>query len=206
VNMDQFNCFSFEIEFNLKREDFDETAFCEDTKVDLSVDVGHAWSYGSGDTEGEIHAHLLFDHSPDPKKDLTFTISFHKSTKKIDDVRPPYAEDCVQWLSKFIRPKEVAVFIDARFRFGEDYIPVFSLPFPLISTSEELAGCEVDALGIKFPEASALTRALIQIRNKRTRIDAQSKKTINLESFELEPMISDLFAAVAVLMKKIGDE
>ena len=132
----------------------------------------------------------------------TLTVVYHSSKPEGEDTRPPYMEDCAEWIAKFFKVDELDVVVNSIFSFGEAHTPVLSLPFPLITENKSLAGSQVTGLSIELPKGEALRRALLQVHKKEIIIIGNTKANIKLKSFNLRTQLSRVSSSVMKLVKK----
>jgi len=198
VRIKDYFCDSLDFTFSFRVEDFDKDAFLEDTKTEAKD--FYAWSFGSVQHKGEQHAHMRLQFDGD---ESVLLISYHASDAKIEDIRPPYMEDCAQWIFQFFKVDELDVKLNGTFIFKETHTPILSLPFPLVTENKSLAGSTISGLSIELPKEEALRRVLVQMLDKTdTLIIGFTRKKIKLKTFNLRTQLSRISATVMKLMRK----
>jgi hypothetical protein len=159
--MRDYFCEFLELDLEVASEFFDKDAYFEDVKDNINIEKQvHSWSYGSKDKPEEQHAHIIIDFRNADKYRLRVT--YHGFGGEDTDTRPPYMEDCAHWLGQFMKGNEFSADLAARFIFDEGYSPVISLPFPLLSPNDDLAGAQVIGIRIKLPRRMNVKNVILQ--------------------------------------------
>jgi len=154
--MKQFHCEMLELSFRFSSEDMDQDAFLKAAEInreeytDEDGDFATAVSFGAHEPETDYHVHMRIRFFKNGQNKIE--ISYHDSRAEgMEDVRPPYAEDCARWVGGFLKVDKVTARISAGYTFDKSFSPVISLPFPLISSEKALAGSLITGLSILFP-------------------------------------------------------
>lgn len=200
VSLKEFFCEYFELDFSFSLSDFDKNAFLKNVNVEERE--SYSFGYGSLSRPGEQHAHI--DIVLRPNAPCRAKIAYHRSEAKFLDERPPYMEDCARWLGGFLRTKDVAAEVVAVYLFDKGCSLILGLPFPLITTSKELAGSLVAGITIEFPARSRLRRAVIQKEGENTRVLAMTKSKIRLRVFDLEKELAQISSVIVKIVKPRG--
>jgi len=198
VSIKDFSCELLELEFEFPRENFNKEAFLADVKAEEKST--YAWSYGSIKNPNQMHAHVAIRFLNEVKGALR--VAFHVSDTEVKDTRPPYMEDCVQWIGSFFRSDEMFAEIHAVFLFDKSYSPLLSIPFPLITESKELSGSMVSGIMIEFPKRTHIRRAVIQKGNEGTIIAVTARRKMKLTAFDLDTELSKIAEPILKIVKK----
>jgi hypothetical protein len=205
--MQDFFCETLELEFRVAPEEFDKDAFLADIESIEHRDSDlHNFGYGSSTKPNEQHAHIEVDLRG--KKRFRFRITYHSFPGDTNDTRPPYMEDCAQWLGGFFKVEEIKASLRAAYVFDKRFAPVVPLPFPLVAASKRLAGSEVTGLSLHLPTEMGVKRAIVQ-RERETdetsvQIDASVK--LKLRDFAIQSQLERLAIAVTALVSPVGQE
>src|SRR5882672_6894692 len=104
MSLADFHCEVFDISIRFRLEDFDREAFAKDVEAEENHPPYHRWSFGSTEKPGTEHAHITVEFpegnesGDEPPGKLR--IVFHSSEEDVEDVRPPYMEDCAIWIGR----------------------------------------------------------------------------------------------------------
>lgn len=204
MSMEDHSCEFLELEIRVPIEQFDKEAFLNDVKTVFDEKKGtHMWAFGSLEKPEKQHAHLRVDFRRE--KHVKFTITYHNFAIDAKDIRPPYMEDCVQWLGKFFKEDLVPADLMAAFRFDENYAPIISLPFPLLAASKQLLGSEVTGVSIRLPSAMKIRRAIVQRDKDDTVVQIETKWRMRIKEFDLSKKLEQLSVTVLMLVNPLGD-
>lgn len=202
--MEDHYCEFLELEIRLPVEQFDKEAFLNDVQTAFDEKKGtHMWAFGSIEKPEKQHAHLRVDFRRE--KHVRFTITYHNFAIDAKDIRPPYMEDCVQWLGKFFKEELVPTDLVAAFRFDDKYAPIISLPFPLLAASKQLVGSEVTGVSIKLPIAMKTRRAIIQRDKDDTVVQIETRWKMKIREFDLKKKLEHLSLTVMMLVNPVGE-
>lgn len=150
---DQYNWHLFKIRFRIPADQFDKEALVNDVKDNApqDLDIG-GWSFGSTSEPGKQHADMMVDFRR--KKYVRITITYHRTDFEVEDHRPPFMEDCAQWLSGFINEASLPAEMDVSYVFESGYSSVVSLPFPLLAVlpDREFEGASITGLAVRLSE------------------------------------------------------
>lgn len=206
MSLTEYHCETFEVEARFSSDDFDKEAFLKDVGVEDDHDPTFRWSFGSTEKKDQEHAHLsltlptITERGQENKGRII--LAYHRSDAEIDDVRAPYMEDVGTWLGKFVKADELLVYINAIFRFGKEYEPTLSLPFPLVTENKALSGSSVSGVTIEPPAQSPLLRVMIQRSDEGTIVYAIEKNRINLKAFDVSKAVETVSAQVRGLIRE----
>jgi len=200
-------CDDFELGIKFSLDEFDKEAFLEDVKSKELQSAGKSkaqrerfsFLYGSQEHPGEQHAHLIVSFSDET---CNATLSYSRSREEVEDVRPPFMEDCSQWFGRFFKIETIVATIDASFDFGEDYAPVVVLPFPVMSEHEILAGTSITGVSIQFPEESTFDRVIIQRMDDSTWLSVLGIVELKTAAMDAYAALEELFLPVSKLVKR----
>jgi hypothetical protein len=206
-NMEDFHCNMLELNISFSADEFDKDALLkefdvedESEYIDEDGDLVLGVSFGSREEALKQHAHLRIVIFKD-KKGLA-TLGYHKSGMKIDDKKPPYVEDCAQWLGGFFKDDEIVARINAGYEFNKEFAPTIALPFPLVASNKALAGLKVTGLSLRFPEDAPIETAVLQHGMEKTYLYLLGKSAIKLKEFELDKELEALTVSVDSLVKR----
>jgi hypothetical protein len=211
MNLKAYFCDYFELEITFSLSEFDKEAFLKDieskdeskdTKKSKTQAERFSFVYGSQEHPGEQHAHLIVIFSDES---CSAMLSYSRSRgEKVEDVRPPFMEDCSQWLGQFFKTETVVATIDASFDFGEHYTPVLVLPFPVMSEHEILAGTSITGVSLEFPEESTLDRVIIQRMDDSTWLSALGIVELKTAAMNAYAAFEEIVLPVNKLVKRTG--
>jgi hypothetical protein len=204
MKMQDYLCEYFEIEIHVPSDAFDKAAFLEDIKDVSDVESkAHAWAYGSINQPEKQHAHVYIDLRREDQ--VRIRIVFHNFGISAQDTRPPYMEDCGQWLGKFVKDEELPAELEVLYRFDKGYAPVMGLPFPLLTPRKDLSGSQVVGISIQPPRTMKIRQAIIQKDKDDFTIYITTKVQMNLRSFDLEGELKRLTDPIMTFVYKIGE-
>lgn len=202
MNLKDYSCGYFELSISFSLSEFDKDAFLDDVNPgeDKRNKRRFGFTYGSQEHPGEQHAHLMFSFLSD--EEGLAVLTYTQSQEEIEDKRPPYMEDCSQWLGRFFKTETLGAEINAAFDFGEDYTPVIVLPFPVMSEHEVLAGASVMGVSLEFPEESNLQYAIIQRADDETWISIKGTTELKTAEMDAYAALKEIFLLANKLVKK----
>jgi len=214
VDMEDFHCDTFDLNFQFKPEEINRDAFLkavseapyvdENTDNNEEVDVG--LSFGSREQPPKLHAHLRVRVT---KERGRADLSYHASPMKVDDVKPPHAEELMQWLSEFFTFENVKARVGAKYDLDESFSPVIALPFPLVTSEKGLTGSLVTGMSLLLPKEPEPLLAIIQSAGDETDIFISTSTEINLRNFDLLAELKRLSKTLYSLVKQkqeVGNE
>lgn len=197
---------SLEFECKFALRDFDRDSFLKGIREFLPNGIKSEtqrefnFACNSLQQPNKQHAHIDIKFLSQERGELG--IGFYSSKMKGKDIKPPYMEDCVQWIGKFFRVDEMQARIRIACTFSKDYSPIITLPFPLVTESKELAGTLVSGLTIELVGRTQIRRAIIQKINEKTFILGSGRTRIKLKSFDFESELVKLSAILTNLIKQ----
>lgn len=201
ASMQKFNCETLALSVEFDEKHFNKTAF----RLDLGQEKAR-WNtfssmFGSKDNIDKQHAHLNLRFN---KKESSLKVVYHSGDRKINDSRPPYMEDCLNWIGGFFRKDNLLADITAIFEFDETFESIVPLTYPLHSRSPILAGALVSGVTIDFPPEAKIDRASIQMFNDKTVLFVNTENRISLKNFDLYKVIKNINDYSKNLVKKVG--
>jgi hypothetical protein len=205
MDMKERNCHLFEMNLRIPHEAFNKDAFLDDLK-DFSKDIDvYFWSFGSQSSPGQQNAEMGLDFRP--RKHIKMRVVYHQIEKDITDKRPPYMEDCVQWLARFIDQVELKASMRIVYDFDSEFSPKARLPFPLLSVVDEpeLEGAEVTGIIIQFAGHEEAKEVIIQREDETTFIEIRAVKEVNVKEFDLFRRLDELAPFVSKFISKKGE-
>lgn len=205
--MQDFFCETLEVEFRVAIEAFDKDAFLADVKnVDLPDTDIHNLGYGSITSPNKQHAHIIVDLRGE--KRVRFRITFHGFPGDTKDTRPPYMEDCAQWLGRFFRVEEISANLRGFYNFEKKFSPIVPLPFPLVAASRQLAGSKVTGLALQLPSEMGLRRAIVERDSEKgdTSVQIETSLKVKLREFTIESQLESLAIPVMSLVNPVSQE
>jgi hypothetical protein len=168
MNMEDFHCDMFDLDFDFSEEDFDKASFLKE--IGVTDEAEHV------DEDGDLVLHVsLVSREETPKhhgdlRIIIFTdktgnvdLNFHRHGHKRLDKKPPYLEDVAQWLSRFFKIDNVPAMIDVQYQFDKGFAPVIPLPFPLVTSKKSLSGLKVSGLSLEYPEEHPVESVIFQV-------------------------------------------
>ncbi len=207
MSMENLHCDMFELYFQFNLEDIDRDAFLREVNEieydELTDDEGNfdiGISFGSREQPPKLHAHLRVRFFKDKKSRIE--LSYHRSPMTVDDVKPPYAEECAQWLGGFFKDDKIETRINAAFTFDKSYSPVIPLPFPFVSREKALTGALVMGLSLLIPKDGADETYVIQKAGDETFIFLNTKTEVSLRSLDLPAEVGKVSVTVNSLVNK----
>lgn len=199
--MEEFFCEIFELQFRVPAEQFDKEAFLSEVQqIDKRDSDIREYAYGSSTKPDKQHAHIILDfHRPERYR---FRIIYYNFAIDNKDTQPPYMEECAQWLGRFFKDDEVRGNLHVSYFFGDKYSPVVPLPFPLVVSSQELAGSKVVGIALELPAEMGIERAILQRSRKKdgTSIHIDAKTKTRLSEFNLISELERLAVIVTALV------
>lgn len=206
-DMEDFHCEQFDLYFESSGEDFDKEAFLKDIGVedesehiDEDGDVALFVSFASRSEPPKQHAHLKLYITPEQK--VKATINYHEAGPKVPDNKPPYLEECTQWLSRYLKTDEFKADYNVLYNFDEGFAPTIPLPFPLVASSKALSGLKVSGLSLEFPPDAQVESAIIQRSPKDVFLFFQGELALKLKDFDLYAELDKLSATVNSLVQR----
>jgi hypothetical protein len=207
MSMDTFNCDTYELHFRFEPGDIDRDAFLKavsdapyiDENINEEEAIDVALSFGSKEQPPKLHSHLRV--RVDKEKGRA-DLSYHESPLKVDDVKPPYAEDCARWLGEFFKVEKIEAFESASFRFDKSFSSVVTFPFPLVTSEKPLAGALVTGMSIIIPKEPSPLMAIMQSAGEEITVYLTTKFEVNLREFDLLTALKGLSKSVRNLVKK----
>ncbi len=207
ANMEDFHCEMFQLNFPLTAEQLDKAAFLkaasmddDDEYTDDEGEVDVVRSFGNREGDPQYHAHMRVRLNKEGKGRVE--VGFHESPMGVEDKKPPYAEDCVQWLGKFIKVEEVAGHIHTAYTFDKSFTSIIALPFPLVTAEKALAGSTVSGLSVLLPKELPSDMAIVQWGGDETYLSLSASYKVNLKNFDLAFELERLSTSVNSLIKK----
>ncbi|HKC62505.1 MAG TPA: hypothetical protein VKB86_02655 [Pyrinomonadaceae bacterium] len=203
MSMEDFHCdmVGFDIRFSL--EDFDKEALIKDVDAKEMPDSVYSWSYGSVEKPDEQHASISIKLTEN--ENCRLSLLYIKSERKVQDIRPPYMEDCAQWIGQFFKTDDMPADVQVVYIFDISYSPIFALPFPLITENKELSGTQVTGVSLILPKRAGLERVMIQKGTDSVFLAGTAKTKVNLKSFDLNAQLGKMSSLVMKLLKKEGE-
>jgi hypothetical protein len=211
--MEDFYCDTLALRFPFTLEDIDRDAFkkaisdvpyidefndaddADEEKLDAAV------SFGSRDNPTKYHAHLRLRLR---KEGGRVDLSYHQSPLEVDDVQPPYLEDCAQWVAGFFKVDKFNAHITSSYIFDDSFSPVIALPFPLVTTEKALGGSLVTGLSLLLPKDESSEMVIIQSSGDDIWISHNATSEVSLKDFDLSTELKRLSATIKSLVKKQG--
>jgi len=210
MNMEDFQCETFDIRIPFTLGEFDKGAFLKAAKiknesdyVDEDGDLSIFLSFGSRSKLSKTHAHLrIIIH-----KDETglATLSYHQTGKKrVVDEKPPYLEDTAKWLGAFFRQDKVKVRITTRYRFDrKEFSTTIPLPFPLVADDKALTGLKVAGLALQYPKDHLIQHVILERLKTKIYLNVRQKeRSILLKKFNPFVELEKLRATVSSLVRE----
>ena len=202
MSMEDYFCEFLAIEIHVPKELFDAAAFLEDVKdVSDTSRKSHAWVYDSVEKPNNQHAHLAVDLRSESV--VRISMQFHCFAREQHDAaRPPYMEDCGQWVGKFLRAEEFPAELNAAYRFGKGYAPIVAIPFPLLTTRKELKGSQIVGFSVQPPRKMNIKEAIIQKDKDSFTVFIERSLRMNLKTFDLEKELEALSNPIMQFVRK----
>lgn len=205
--MEGFHCEMLELSLRFSSDDMDQNAFLKAAAVENREEYTNedgdfvmALTFNEHEESTDYHAHMRVRFFKDGQNMID--LRYHQSKPRATDEKPPYAEDCAQWLGRFFKVDKVTVRISAAYTFDKSFSPVLSLPFPLISSEKALAGSLVTGLSILFPKETPES-VVIQAGSDDddTTLFFNTKSEVKLKEFDLLGELARLSVSVNSLVK-----
>lgn len=204
MKMESYHCHLFEVFLRIPSDAFNKDAFLEDIKDTVPDNPKFcAWTFGSQTNPGKQHADMFVDLRP--QECVIAEITFHQVDKDTEDKRPPYMEDCVQWLGGFVTKAPVRARCRVLFTFNNnEFSPRANLPFPLLTVtdSSEFEDAMVTGVTIKLSGHKEIKRVSIQEESKETLLNLRISKEIGMRDFKLEMQLEELSPFTWKFIKK----
>lgn len=208
MSMEDYHCDTFALYFQFKPEELNRDALLEAVKgtpyddeyqeySDDSVDI--ALSFGSRDNPNRYHAHLRVRLREDNGR---LDLSYHQSPLEVEEVEPPYLEDCAQWLGGFFKFDKVKARIHTSYIFDDSFSPIIALPFPLVTTEKALTGSLVTGLSLLLPKDENPEMVIVQSSGDNVWISHSMENEISLKDFDLSTELKRLSTSINPLIKK----
>jgi hypothetical protein len=207
-NLEDFHCDMFNLTIPITEEGFDKDSFLkavgvenEGEYVDEDGDISLSLPFAS-QRPSKQHAHiriLIYKN-----KSGSATLNYHSTGTKIPAKKPPYLEDCARWFGGFFKNDETLAIFTAAYAFEKGYTPTIPLPFPLVTSSEELSGLKVTGLSLKLPPDSLVDTAIVQYDKGSVFLFLQKESEIALKEFDLYEKLERLTTIVTSLVKRQG--
>lgn len=206
--MKDFHCEMLELSLRFSSQDVDQDAFLKAAEIenreeytDEDGDFAAAVSFGAREQSTDYHAHMRVRFFKEGEHRIE--ISYHDSRgEAIEDPKPPYAEDCAQWVGGFFKAGKVQARISASYTFDKSFWPVVSLPFPFTSPEKALAGSVVTGLSILFPKEVPESAVIQMGSDDDTMVFFNTKSELNLKEFDLFDELKRLSFSVNSLVRK----
>jgi hypothetical protein len=206
--MGDFHCETLEMSLSFSTEDIDQDSFLkaagvEDRKeyTDSDGDFAMDLTFGAREESTDYHGHMRIRFFSDGNNRIR--ISYHDSkAEAIEDVQPPYIEDCMQWLGAFFKADTIRARISVTYTFDESFSPVVSLPFPLVSSEKVLAGSLVTGLSILLPKEQTESAIIQMTPEGGAMVFFTTLHDVELEKFDLLTELERLSASVDSLIRK----
>ena len=203
MNMEDFHCDSFDLNFGFSAEDFDKDAFLKEIGVadeaehiDEDGDLVLRLSLVSREEIPKHHGHLRVIIYTDKTGDvdLDFHLHGHKTLPK----KPPSLEESAPWLGQFFKIDSVPATVDVSYQFDKGFEPVIPLPFPLVASRKSLAGLKVSGLSLEFPEDHPVESVILQaVEDKGPYLFVHEAQTIfSFKEFDLIQELTKLQSTV----------
>lgn len=201
--MKDYHCALFDVDCRVPRKAFNREAFIDNIKdITPTETQRYGWGFGSKDHPQKQHASIRVSFLEDV---VNLRLVYHPSNLDMEDKRPPYMEDCANWLGGFIvdeaniKSQRQAVYL-----FEENYTPVINLPFPLVNTADnaELIGAEVTGLALRLAGRGDTERLTIDKHKNDVLISFCGETSVNLKSFQLEQELVKLQPIITGLVKE----
>jgi hypothetical protein len=202
VNLKDFYCNYIELTVRFSIGDFDKESFLKDVGGEQPKDR-YSFIYGSQAFPAKQHAHIDIRFLSEEKGRAR--ILYTRSDEHVTDERPPYMEDCGQWLGGFFKTENLHVSVEVGFEFDGGFKPTIPLPFPLVTESEALAGVKVNGLGLKFPDDSYIHTAIIQRFGEVITLTVLTAAEVSARGFNGVDVLKHVYGAVGTLVRKAGE-
>ena len=181
MRLRDFHCESLEIFGQFDPDDFDKAGFVEDVNPP-SPTTPFSWAFGTREEGKEEHAHISIEFPPEKLGKLR--IAYHNGATPSPDVRPPYMEDCAQWLGGFFKPNELRVLLTASYELDNESPGSLALPFPLMAVGGSFVGAMVTGITIDFPKGAAVEHAHLEREGESMFVSISTRATLDLKEFD----------------------
>lgn len=200
--MEQYYCKLLELIFHIPKQIFAKEQLLADAKPPDTERKVYQWGFGSQKAPQKQHAHILV--SFENEDTVTIVISYHRSTIEVEDVRPPYMEDCAQWLGQFIDAEKVIGVSRAVYEFDDKYHSKINFPLPLTSMldSPELPGALVSGVAIRTEHPSGTEKIIIERLEKSIFLRLNSTKEVALKEFAIEHYLQEFVSLTDSLVRR----
>ncbi len=207
MSMEDFYCDVFDLSFSLTVEDFDKDVFLKEAGIenesdytDEDGDLAVALAFSSREEPPKQHAHfrIVFRHD----NTVRAALNFHQAGTRQVEKKPPYLEDCAEWLSRFFKSDEVPADIHIVYDFDENFTTTIPLPFPLVASNKALAGLKVTGLSFEYPKGAMVESAIVQSAEDGVFLFFEREAIIRLKEFNLYKELEKLTASVNTLVKR----
>lgn len=206
--MEDFHCEMLELSLSFSSEEMDQDAFLQaagienkEEHTDSDGDFAMDLTFGAREESTSYHAHMRVRFFNDGNN--VIRIGYHASrAEAIGDVEPPFVEDCAQWLGGFYKIAKIPARISGTYTFDKSFSPVFSLPFPLISSEKTLAGSLVTGLSILFPKEEPESAIIQSTPEDETMVFFNTWSKLDLEKFDLLTELERLSTSVNSLVRE----
>jgi hypothetical protein len=149
-------------------------------------------------TDHHAHMRIVFPSEGEGKVD----VSFHNTPTKVEgERRPPYVEDCIPWLSTYLKIDKVQARKSASYEFNESFKPVIVLPFPLMTGEKSLAGSLVTGVSL-FLNKQPPEMAIVQNADDETFVSLSGRSETSLKEFDLSTELERFSTSINSLMKR----
>lgn len=207
--MEDFHCDMFTLDIPITEEGFDKIAFLkeigvenESEYVDEDGDMSLSLPFASRKDPSKQHAHVRIIIYKN--KSGTATINYHQTGSIPQEKKPPYLEDCAQWLGEFFKYDDTPAVIYVAYEFEKVFTPTIPLPFPLVTSSKALSGLKVTGLSLTFPQDSPVDTAIVQYESDDVFLFIRKNLEVRLKEFDVYQQLEKLTITVNSLVKRQG--
>jgi hypothetical protein len=208
MGMKNFCCDMLILGFRFATEEIDQDALIKaagienkEEYIDEDGDFMMGVSLDASEEATDYHAHMRIQFYKNGKN--LIEITYHSGGIKVEGTRPPHVENCTQWLSNFFKNDKLNSRVMAAYEFDKSYLPVVSLPFPLVTPEKELAGSLVTGLSLVFPpREGGPETAIIQRYDEQVFLSLTAGGDVSLKDFNLLTKLEELSVSVNSLVKK----
>lgn len=197
-----YHCHTFELDCLIPRKAFNREAFLADIHdISPMESNNYGWAFGSRDNPGKQHADMMVRFNEDSVHVL---VVYHVTGRTPTDERPPYMEDCANWLSGFVDASDVTVQQIVLYLF-EHHSPVINLPFPLLSIMEGslLEGAQVTGVAVRFAGKEEPRRITIDRHEDAVFISLCGQTKLDLRCFSVEAELDKLAPLVKTFVREV---
>ncbi len=209
MKLADFHCRTVELYFSVNADEIDKEAFLKaagEERVEVE-DGEFRLALTSRDNPESQHAHMGVEFVPD--EDVEVRFSFHDFKSEVVEEekfnKPPYMEDCVQWLGGLIKTDKVKMALTVFYNFESGFAPSLPLPYPLLSSEKILSGAMVTGLAIDFPPECMLDHALLQTIGKRVGLSVAGRDEVTVKEFDLYAELKKLESTVMALTTRVEE-